>query len=314
MKSVYINVQGGLGFNIALTHVLPEIKEKFDKIFVLSPYFDVFESSKYVDCVYKPNEIHSFIFDAKSEDGLIIMNRLYDMDGFIKKELSYSDAWRILLGLPSKKEKGGTSLKANIEPEVKYPYLLKSAESVYQQIGNKKFILCQFWGGQSPLDLPPANENNEPDWSKKPYDYEHEPLKRHYPVELAAQFIKLFKEAHPDVEVIMYSLPNEPSIEGANKFTVPYLTYNVMAKNDNCVGIVSIDSSLPHMTAGIKPAVVIWGHSLPQSFGYSYNNNIIQHCNRDDILYFSALGPSGNRIDYIKPEDLLKSVNETLFH
>ena len=31
------------------------------------------------------------------------------------------------------------------------------------------------------------------------------------------------------------------------------------------------------------------------------------------ILYFSALGPSGARIDYIEPSELLKEVDDYLF-
>ena len=46
---------------------------------------------------------------------------------------------------------------------------------------------------------------------------------------------------------------------------------------------------------------------------HEYNKNIIQNCRRDDILYFSALGPSGARIDYIEPEKLLNEVDEYIF-
>jgi ADP-heptose:LPS heptosyltransferase len=110
-------------------------------------------------------------------------------------------------------------------------------------------------------------------------------------------------------------LPNEPVIRGANvlQTTVPYLVYNLLAKDDMCRGIVSIDSSLPHITAGLTKAVVIWAHSTDRSFGYDYNKNILQDCRRDDILYFTALGASGARVDYIKPQTLLKEVDEYLY-
>lgn len=312
LKNLYINVSGGLGYNIALTHVLPEVKEHYNKVFILSPYTDVFECCPSVDGVYKPEEIRSFIFDAKADDGVIIMHRLYDMDRFIKKELSYSDAWRILLGLPEKGDKDGTDLKANFDTS-KFPQISQNVGQALSYLKGK-FIIVQFWGGQSPLVQVPVNEQGQADWSKVPYGYDNEPLKRHYPVEKATAFVKAFKKSHPDVDVVMYSLPNEPGIEGTLKFQIPYLCYYELAKNENCVGIVSIDSSLPHLTAGIKPTVVIWGHSTPQSFGYNYNHNILQKCNREDILYFSALGPSANRIDYIEPKELLKEVDGFLFH
>lgn len=34
------------------------------------------------------------------------------------------------------------------------------------------------------------------------------------------------------------------------------------------------------------------------------NQNVIQKCRRDDILYFTQLGASGAKIDYIEPEKL----------
>ena len=79
-----------------------------------------------------------------------------------------------------------------------------------------------------------------------------------------------------------------------------------MAKLEECKGILCIDSSLHHLVAGLNKTVVLWGHSLPTSFGYEYDKNIIQNCNREDILYFSALGASGARIDYIDPNELVK--------
>ena len=82
-KNIYINSQGGLGFNLALSHILPEFKEHYDKVCVLSPYYDVFESSEFVDAVYKPQEIRDFIFDAKNDDARLICERMYDSEDFI---------------------------------------------------------------------------------------------------------------------------------------------------------------------------------------------------------------------------------------
>ena len=179
--------------------------------------------------------------------------------------------------------------------------------------GCDDFVIMQFEGGQSPLIDAQPDENGNIDWSKIPTNYENEPLKRHYPFEKAQQFIKLFKEKHPKTAVVMYQLPNEHKYENTVSVLVPYLTYYELAKSDRCKGTVSIDSSLQHLVAGQTKSVVIWGHSAPNSFGYEYNKNIIQKCNRDDILYFSALGASGARIDYIAPNDLLKEVDDYLF-
>ena len=180
----------------------------------------------------------------------------------------------------------------------------------------------QFTGGQSPLvQVPMEIRKNEqgmdvqvPAWDKVPYNYENEPLKRHYPKELADEFVYLFMKKHPKTAVILYQLPNEPvTKDDAFLFTIPYLAYYLLAKEPKCKGTVSIDSSLQHLVAGVCKSVVIWGHSLPNSFSYEYDVHIIQGCRRDDILYFSALGPSGARIDYIQPDELLAIVDKELF-
>lgn len=323
-KAIYINSQGGEGFNLALAHIIPELKEKYETVAVLSPYADIFECKPEVDLVYRPNELRDFIFDAKAKNARLICERMYDSQDFIYKELSYADAWRKAAGLPVKGNKNGSDTVSNFNTS-RYN-LITPATNALNEIKSKgfdDFVIMQFSGGQSPLVNVPIGERTNkdgtkepfPDWSKVPYQYENEPLKRHYPIELAKEFVKLFQAAHPKTAVVMYQLPNEPySFDNTFRFVLPYLAYWELAKFPECVGTVSIDSSLQHLVAGITKSVVIWGHSLPLSFGYEYNKNIIQDCRRDDILYFSALGPSGAAIRYIKPADLLKEVDEYLFN
>lgn len=315
-KNIYINSQGGLGFNLALSHITKELKQAYDKVCILSPYFDVFEACPYVDYVYKPHEIRDFIFDAKHDDAKLICERMYDTEDFIYKKLSYADAWRKAAGLKVHNNKTGSDTKADLYPLKKYKNLKEAVQQAIETVVGYScddFVIMQFEGGQSPLIPVPQDKDGKPDWTKVPTNYDNEPLKRHYPFEKAQEFINLFKEAHPKTAIIMYQMPNEHTYENTLSFTFPYLTYYELAKNERCKGTVSIDSSLQHMVAGATKSVVIWGHSLPLSFGYAYNKNIVQECNREDILYFSALGPSGARIDYIKPEDLLKEVDAYLF-
>ena len=58
----------------------------------------------------------------------------------------------------------------------------------------------------------------------------------------------------------------------------------------------------------------MWHHTLPENFGYIYNNNLKAECRRDDILYFTQLGPSAAKVKYIAPAELLEQVNTTLFN
>jgi len=306
----YINVQGGTGLNIALASFLTEMK-KFhseDKYYVCSPYSDIFECCDAVDGVYKGNEMRDFIFDCRDDDGTIINHRLYDMSDFIFKRLNYSEAWAQLLGYEWTDTENGTKVKSILNPLNKYPALQQSVDNVLKAIKDNNFddfIIIQFTGGQSPLTQAPNG-----DWSKVPYDYENEPLKRHYPIDKVIEFCKLYHEKHPKTAIVNFGLPNEPcpDLPYVVKTVMPYLAWYELAKHAKC--IVCIDSSLQHLTAGLGiPTTVIWGHSKPKNFGYSYNNNIEQECRTDDLLYFSALGPSGAKIKYISPTDLLDAVD-----
>jgi len=289
---MYIDVRGGTGYNIACIRVLQALERvQPEEFMVRSPYWDLFAAAN-ID-YYKPEEIRDFILDAASTNSTIIEHRLYDMDGFIKKQLNYKDAWTQLLGMPAILD--AEYNKLYLDPYKVFPQLKTEVEKINKELKDKKFILVQFWGGQSPIGF---DQN-------KSYDFEHEPLKRHYPVEKAQKWVDLFREKNPDVEVVQYALPNEPQLNGCKHFTVPYLAYYVLSKQTNCLGAFCIDSSLQHLITGNTKVMVLWGASLPEHFGYSCNKNIIQPCRRDDILYFTELGPSGAKVQYADPEFLV---------
>lgn len=327
MTNFYINVAMGLGGNIALSSVITQIKEEFGDEYnfnVMSPYSDVFICNTSVNSVYTPQEARDFLFDAKEdENAKIIMHRLYDMQSFITKNASYKSAWYELLGITPKTQ--GNDLVSKFDTS-KFPNVKVQTEQILKYIreqGYKDFIIINFEGSVSPLAQVPAGQDGKPDWSKVPDPYYKEPLARLYPREKASEFVKLFKEAHPKTAIINYTLPNQANYNvGELKFTAPYLVYYELAKLPECKGFVGIDSSGQHLLAGVTKAVVIWGHSINadrngkiicNNFGYDYNMNIVQQCRRDDVLYFSMLGPSGARITYIEPKELLVKVDEWLY-
>ena len=316
-KNILVDVRGGIGKNFAFISIAKELKEKYEHVSVISPYFDIPASSAYVDKAYNPNEVRSAIEDA-GDDTLIVIDHIYDTDAFIRKEISYQDAFRLACGLKAKDNKtGGTDTVSELNPEKAFPYLTQQKNEILKAIkenGFEDFIIVQFTGSQSPLVQVPTNEKGQPDWSKVPYNGQNTGLSRHYPKDKADEFIRLFRTAHPKTAIINYNLPNEYQFEGVFQFTIPYLCYYCLAKEVNCLGIVAIDSSLQHMVAGVTKAVVLWAHSLPDSFGYKFNTTIIQPCKRDGIKYFSALGPASNRVDYIEPSKLLETVNGAFYN
>lgn len=321
MNKFYINVQGGTGLNFGLASFISYIKTEGDdngnkdyEFYVCSPYYDIFESCEYVDGVYKPNELKDLIFDCKANDGELIMHRLYDMNDFIFKRLNYSQAWSELMHIPFTDTEKGTKVKSLLDPLKKYPNLIPVIEKVKEKIWGSEYAIMQFTGGQSPLVQVPAKvvdgkpNPSEPDWSKVPYDYDNEPLKRHYPIDKVQEFVDLYHQEYPERKIVLYQLPNEPAPKGdfIIQVTIPYLAYYELAKDAK--EIVCIDSSLQHLAAGLTKTTVIWAHSKPENFGYSYNKNIEQKCRTDDLLYFSALGPSGAKVDYIRPRDLIGEI------
>ena len=315
----YVNVQGGTGLNVSLAQYCVALKEKLPEteIAVMSPYSDIFECCTAVDNVYRPEQARDFLFDAKERNAEIITTRLYDISDFIYKRLNYAQAWDILFGNPLKLKKEVVPSKLTTQLDVSKFNLKPQVDEVLKQIKEKgfdDFVIMQFYGGQSPLVQVPMTKDGKPDWTKVPYNGDNEPLQRHYPREKAAEFIKLFQDAHPKTAVIMFQLPNEPSFEDTFKFVVPYLTYYELAKLPECRGAVTIDSCLHHLIAGLTKTVVIWGHSLPEAFGYTYQTNIIQKCRRDDIIYMSLLGPSAAKISYFNPKELLDIINRELYN
>lgn len=320
LRKIYYQVQGGLGLNISFASFISLVKREFPGEYwfaVNSPYYDIFEACPDVDQVYKGPELADLIFDCKEDGGELYVGRIYDTQGFIFKQDNYHSAWAKQLNIPLPETEQMIGYPY-LKPFDKYPNLKTMVENLKKLIDEKGFedyAIMQFTGGQSPLvQVPPKKDPNgnplpEPDWNAVPYQYENEPLKRHYPMDKAQKFVDLYHEKFPNRAILIYQLPNEPGPDGDFIFraTMPYLSWYELAKDAS--DIVAIDSSLQHLAvAPGRRMTVIWGHSLPEHFGYSYNNNIIQKCRRDNLLYFTALGPCGAKIQYIEPEELLKEV------
>jgi len=300
---LYLSVSGGLGKHVSALRALRTAARIYDNIYVCSPYYDLFKSAEYISGVYKPEEMRDFLFDAvENSDSVLRIDHMYDMDRFIRKELNYKDAWGDIVEVEVDDDDYN---KLTIHPLTVYPDLQNQVDEVMKAVsdgGFEDFVIVQFWGGQSPLGDPNAG-----------YTLENEPLKRSYPVHKAQAFVDEFILKHPKTMVVHYALDNEPTLEGTYKKVIPYLAYYLLSAHDKCRGVISIDSSLPHITTGNCKVVTVWGHTLPDSFGYSCNKNIIQKCRRNDILYFTGAGPSGARIDYIEPKKFLKEVDDYLF-
>lgn len=296
-KKCLINVEGGLGKNVMLTSILAELKSagQYDEMYVISPYHDVFKACSAVTDAFPPGQGTLYQELVLDEECDIFWKEPYSNQKFIKKQCHLFDAWAeeigFELGNPANEY---TPQLDNVEKE--YPALRKIADEKMAE-WNHNFCLVQFTGGQSPL-TPQVDQNGNP----VPYMNAQEAIKRNY--HKGEQIVKLLKEKWPDTTIVHFALPNEPSIDGAIKIEVPYLTYHLLASEAK--EIVCIDSSLQHLATGVNDNItVIWGETRPEHFGYASNRNVCAKNVLNSQPYFKPLGVSPSIVRMPEPEEIV---------
>lgn len=298
MKKCLINVEGGLGKNVMLTSILEEFKEKkgYEEIYVISPYFDVFKCCPAVTDAFQSGQGTLYQELVLSPDCDIYCKEPYSNQRFIKKECHLLEAWAEELGFELSKP-GNTYIPNLSKINEEFPGLVQLSDAKIKELKND-FILVQFCGGQSPLNLKKDSNGN---YNK--YDEHFEPLKRNY--YKGQQIIDAIKEKNPDSTIVHFSLPNEPSYKNAVKFEMPYLTYYLLAKAAKAV--VTTDSSLQHIATGAcKNVTVIWGETRPEHFGYECNKNICAKNVLNSQPYFKPLGISPSIVNMPDPQEILE--------
>lgn len=296
-KKCLINVEGGLGKNIMLTSILTELKAQggYDELYVISPYHDVFKACSAVTDAFQPGLGTLYQELVLDEDCDVLWREPYSNQKFIKKQCHLFEAWVEEFGI-----KLGNYADEYVPQldkiESEYPQLRKIADEKMAE-WNHNFCLVQFTGGQSPLS-PMKDQNGNP----LPYMNAQEAIKRNYAK--GEQVVKLLKEKWPDTTVVHFGLPNEPSVEGAIKIEVPYLTYRLLAAEAK--EIICIDSSLQHLATGVNDNVtVVWGETRPEHFGYSCNRNVAAKHVLNSQPYFKPLGVSPSIVRMPEPEELV---------
>lgn len=192
----------------------------------------------------------------------------YGMNDFSMRRLNIYSAWAMLYELPSDVER--------TLPVLKVPSAIEEGVKNFAAEHNK-FIIFQRAGGQNPVGA----RRDESGHICQPYNTNEIGLKRSYPLDKSEKLVLIFKNA--GYEVLQYCLENEPHVKGAIYFNTEQnqLFYMELAKYAD--GIVTIDSSLMHLTiANCKKMVAIWGQTSVKSFGYRKAVNI--QLNDEDSL------------------------------
>ena len=300
-KKCVVTVEGGLGKNVMFTAMLKELAKKYEKIYVLSPYFDVFKACPYVTDAFPMGQVSTLYQQlCLSDDCDVLWKEPYTNQKFIKKQVHLFDAWAEELGITLSQK--AMDMTPEISRYTELPLVKTQTEELLKQLNGQKFILIQLCGGQSPL-APQLDK----DGKLIPYNDHNEGLKRNY--YRGQELVDLLKKTYPEHRILHFALPNEPSYEGADKVQAPYLVFHALCKHADKV--VCTDSSLQHLATGVcKDVTVIWGETRPEHFGYSCNKNICAKNVMNSQPYFRPLGASPAFVDFPTPEEVLKVVKK----
>lgn len=296
--------QGGIGNIIMRTSILPELKEKYNDIYIIDSYNDIFEINDVAGSFQQaPNSLYSQLIKDNDECEVVAENP-YNNSDFIKKKIHFNDAVRDLFGLERKGTEACMHDIIFLPVSKKHPEIVEDVKNFLNQQRKHKFILVQSTGGQSPLD--PNTQIQGP-----------EPLVRNY--KFFDDLIKLLQEKYPDYLVIQYKLPSERLInEDCISTERPYLWYRVLGEVlAQEVGnfAITIDSSLQHILAGTTlPTVVLWGETRPEHFGHATHFNI--DFAKNDLTecepYFQLFQNKPAVVRFKKPDELFEEIKEYL--
>lgn len=297
-KDLLVIVSGGVGQNVMRTAITKELKEKYNDIFYISPYQDIWQTQDLTGVYAEaPSSIYQQLIKGSTEDEVeIIPISPYETTMFINKSAHFLDAYRSLFGLPLKGVEGCMNDHVDIDVSKLMPNIENEAENEVKKLlkENKKKDIClvQCSGGVSPLQQP-----NTP--------LPPEVIIRNY--KFMKELIALEAEKHPDTLFLQYKLPQEPLIEGCVSIERPYLFYRALAKY--CKNAIVIDSSLAHIIEGVLKANVIWLETSEKQFGWASHNNIKGAKNDLDVEpLFSAWHCPPSVIRYKRADEIDKEI------
>jgi len=247
-------IEGGIGKCVSFTALIPKLAERAGRgIQVYTPYLDVFAFNPLVEMAYEqslpltdPRIMASDnIYYCEPYKSNFVFGKQHLIESYCEHfGIDYDPAMRPKLYTEHLQERAAEWLKAN---EIEGPYMF-----------------VQFTGGQSPIGWQPGN------------GYASHTPARNYPHFLAQQVVYKLREEYPNVTIIDFSLPNEPTYQGTIKWGEHWAVAHEALKNAE--GFVSIDSSLQHFSASAgTPGVVLWGSTRWTQFGYPENINLQYH-------------------------------------
>jgi hypothetical protein len=253
-KRTVVQIEGGLGKQVALTALLPYFKERYEEVIVLSSFPDVFEANPniYRNISYTtPFAYEEYI---KNTDDIFFICGYRDSD-FRKRRIHLLQAACNSIGIEHNND---------MAPKI---YLTKTEEKIVKeaktQLGSYIIIQCHGAGG--------VNTPLQPNI-----------MARDYEVERMEKVVNSIKEIFPTLTIINYSLPGETEIKGTVKMNFNNRIWFGLVRE--CETFIAIDSSLQHISAAFnKKGIVLWGATNPSCFGWKHNINLVGKCSFSDL-------------------------------
>lgn len=249
-------VEGGLGKIVAFTAVVDALAERDgEPIQVYTPYYECFSGNPNVRLVLDQNTLP--ITDPRIQAS----ERIYYCEPykstFTKGKQHLIESFCELLAV---------KYSPTMLPKLHTNHLAAEAKRVLDSAGVfGKYALVQFTGGQTPIGFSQDRQ------------YTSTNPGRNYPYFLAQEVVNGIKSKRPDLTILNFSLPNEPSYDGTVRLNAPAMVWHEILKGS--VGYVSVDSCLNHFSASAEVSgVVLWGNTRWNQFGYEHNWNSNFHC------------------------------------
>lgn len=240
-KRVVVQMEGGLGKQVALTALISYFKENYEQLIVLSSYPDVFINNPNVYRAISYTTPYAYEEYFKTADDIVYPCGYRDTN-FRKRRIHLIEAACNSINISYNKE---------MKPEL-YSNLSEETQinEIKEKLGN--YIIIQ--------------ANGAPNVMARDYD-----------INKMAEVVKNIKELYPDLSIINYSLPGATEIAGTIKMNFPTPIWFALVRE--CETFIVVDSSLQHMSAAYdKKGVVLWGSTNPTCFGWSHNINLTGKC------------------------------------
>lgn len=266
MEKIVVNVNGGLGKNIAATAVLKQIKKVHPSsvVHLCASYPDVFRGLSFVDRSYPQGPLPYFSQDHSDFD--FLSQEPYHRVAFREGREHIVEAWCRSFGVEPPKDFAGV-IKLNEQEHQAAMQLVRTVDR------SKPWVAFQPFGGVSFHNPAAAGDPLAPKQV------------RDIPVPVAQEIVRKLTEK--GCVVFQFSLPTEAKLEGVINFDLgknekgepnimhPRVMFAIL---NLCQYFIGIDSSCQHAWAALgKPAgksVVLWGATKSENFSYPCHKNL----------------------------------------